>query len=57
MKNKREKSKISSEDLNRAVRKFVRDGGIIQKLPDQKSAGSKQVGGKWANTELGGEIY
>ena len=57
MKNKREKTKISSEELNRAVRKFVRDGGIIEKLPDQKSVGSKQVGGKWANTELGGEIF
>lgn len=56
MKNKREKTEISAEELNRAVRKFVRDGGIIQKLPDQKSAGPKQVGGKWANTELGGEI-
>ncbi len=56
MKNKQEKTEITAEELNRAVSKFIKDGGIIQKLPDQKCAGHKQVGGKWGNTEMGGEI-
>ena len=54
MKNKQEKTDITAEELNRAVNKFIRDGGIIEKLPDQKSVGHKKVGGKWANTEMGG---
>ncbi len=51
----KEKKKISEEELKRAVGKFIRDGGIIEKLPDQKSVTHKQVGSKWASTELGGE--
>lgn len=57
MKNKQGKAEITAEELNRAVGKFIKDGGIIEKLPDQKSAGHKKVGGKWANTEMGGEIF
>lgn len=57
MKNKQGKAEITAEELNRAVGKFIKDGGIIEKLPDQKSAGHKKVGGKWANTEMGGETF
>ena len=56
MKSKQIKIEVTADELKLAVRNFVKDGGIIQKLPDQKSASHKQVGGKWANTELGGAI-
>ncbi len=52
MKNKEEK--ISQEDLTRAVSKFIKEGGIIKKLPDQKTLVQNRVGGKWCSTEIGG---
>ena len=48
--------KISEEELNSAIRKFLQEGGIIQKLPDQKNVNSQAVGMRWNNSELGGEI-
>ena len=56
MKTKQENTKITDEELKRAVGKFVKDGGIIQKLPDQKSASHRLVGGKWSTTEMGSGI-
>ncbi len=49
------KKNISQEELQKAVSKFIKNGGIIQKLPDQKHVLQKLVGGKWRNTEMGGE--
>ncbi len=49
------KKEISHEDLKRAVTNFIKNGGIIEKLPDQKHVMQKLVGGKWRNTEMGGE--
>ena len=47
---------VSQEELQRAVNKFVKQGGIITKLPDQKSVAQNKVGGKYATTEWGGSI-
>ena len=49
------KNEISHEGLKRAVQKFIKAGGIIQKLPDQKNVEQKLVGGKWRSTEMGGD--
>lgn len=56
MKTKPEKKEICAEELKRAVKKFTKEGGIIERLPDEKSASHRQVGGKYVITELGGEI-
>ena len=47
---------ISEEELNRAVNKFIKEGGIIKKLPDQKAVAQNRVGGKWATTEWSTDI-
>lgn len=56
MKTKPGKKEISAKELKRAVKKFTKEGGIIERLPDEKSASHRQVGGKYVITELGGEI-
>ena len=48
---KESKPTISHEELQAAIRKFQKTGGIIQKLPDQKSYTHQGVGVKWANAE------
>ena len=50
------KIKISVEELQSAIQKFLKEGGIIQKLPEQKSRSLRMVGGKWNNSEIGGEL-
>lgn len=45
------KKTISHEELQAAIRKFQQSGGIIQKLPDQKSYSHQGVGVKFANVE------
>ncbi len=52
----KQKKKISQQELNLAVKKFVKEGGIIKKLPPQRSALQNLVGGKWGNTEIGGKL-
>jgi hypothetical protein len=49
--NMKESKTISQKDLQAAIRKFKENGGIIQKLPDQKSYTNQGVGVKWANVE------
>lgn len=46
---------ITEEVLNKAIQKFQKAGGIIRKLPDQKTGSNRMVGKKWANTEMGGD--
>lgn len=46
---------VSSEELNAAIQKFLKSGGIISKLPEQKAYGARHVGMKYNNTEMGGE--
>ena len=46
---------ITEEELKMAIRKFVKSGGIIRKLPAQKSGKSRMVGKKWGYTEMGND--
>ena len=48
------KRKISAEELQQAIRKFLEKGGNIQKLPEEKAAAGRMVGAKWNAAELGG---
>lgn len=47
--------KVSSMDVQAAIRKFMESGGIITKLPEQKAAGTRMVGRKWNTSEMAGE--
>ena len=53
MKHKRKgKPAISEHDLQKAIKKYLRGGGRIQKLPDQKTVSPSLVGSRWSNTEV-----
>ncbi|MCH7478253.1 MAG: hypothetical protein IIA14_09140 [SAR324 cluster bacterium] len=49
------KKDITTSDLEKAIRKFIKRGGIIRTLPPQKSA-SHTVGGRWCTSELGSQL-
>lgn len=49
------KKTITEEELNAAISHFLKNGGMIDKLPDEKTAGRMKVGHKYQATELGGE--
>lgn len=51
----RKEEKVSSTDVQSAIRKFIEAGGIITKLPEEKAAGGRMVGRKWNTSELAGE--
>ena len=51
----KENRKVSEAELQAAIRKFVDAGGMIKKLPDQKTSASQMVGMRWNNYEMGGE--
>lgn len=42
---------ITQEELEIAIRKFEKHGGIIRKLPDQKSVVQQAVSMKWGHGE------
>ncbi len=42
---------ITQEELQLALRAFEKRGGIIRKLPDQKTLGQQAVSMKWGNGE------
>lgn len=42
---------ITQEELQTAIRKFKQEGGIIQKLPAQKSIGQQAVSMKEGHAE------
>lgn len=42
---------VTHEQLQAAIRRFQENGGIIKKLPDQKSYTHQMVGMKWASLE------
>jgi hypothetical protein len=42
---------ITQEELQIAIRTFEKKGGIILKLPDQKTLGQQAVSMKWGHTE------
>ena len=47
---------ITEEELQNAFKKFLHSGGVIEKLPDEKTAANQKVGAKWSHTEIGGDI-
>jgi len=47
---------LTREELQKAIGKFINNGGIIQKLPDQKNVRQNRVGGKWGTSEMGGNV-
>ena len=46
------KTPISQEKLQQAVKKYLKSGGQIQKLPDEKIGSPALVGGKYNNAEV-----
>ena len=42
---------ITQEELEIAIRTFEKRGGIIRKLPEQKSIGQQAVNMKWGHGE------
>jgi hypothetical protein len=44
--------RISHEELSHAIAKYLRGGGRIVKLPEQKSLASARVGGHWNSSEI-----
>lgn len=50
------KEGITQEELERAIRKFLENGGRIDRLPDQKNIASRMIGGKWNTSELAGDL-
>jgi hypothetical protein len=50
------KKQITHDELQESIVKFIKKGGIIQKLPDQKTALQNRVGGKWGTSEMGGVV-
>lgn len=51
MKAPKDTKTVTHEQLQAAIRKFQENGGIIKKLPDQKSYTHQMVGTKWASLE------
>ncbi len=47
---------ITNTDLEKAIRKFIKSGGIIRTLPPQKAVSPSTVGGKWCTSELGSQM-
>lgn len=43
---------ISHEELQQAIAKYLRDGGRIEKLPEQKSVSSSLVGRRWSSSAV-----
>ena len=46
---------INQQEIQSAIHKFIESGGIIEKLPEQKTVKYKLVGSRWCTTEIGGE--
>lgn len=49
MKNKKV---ITEEDVQKALNKFVKDGGLIRQLPDQVTPRNLLVGARWGVYEV-----
>ena len=48
----KQKTIVTEQELNKAIQKFLEHGGIIQKLPEQKTYSSRQVGVKYGAADL-----
>ena len=47
----KKKSAVSEEEIQQALAKFLRRGGLINQLPDQFVPRNLMVGGKWGMYE------
>ena len=47
---------ISRDEIQRALNKFKKGGGLITQLPDQVAPRRNQVGGKWAAYETVSDV-
>lgn len=48
----REKKTITEEDVRAALKKFLRAGGLIKRLPDQVVPRNTLVGARWGMYEI-----
>jgi len=48
----KQKTVVTEQELNKAIQKFLDQGGIIEKLPEQKAYSSRQVGLKYGAADL-----
>ncbi|NIP73151.1 MAG: hypothetical protein GWO16_09055 [Gammaproteobacteria bacterium] len=48
--------RITDDEVQSAIRRFVQDGGIIRKLPAQKAVGARQIGKRWNTSEISGDL-
>lgn len=44
---KAKKATITEEDVQRALKKFIKDGGLIKQLADQVTPPNTLVGARW----------
>lgn len=49
---KKRPTPITQEMLQQAIAKYLRGGGRIQKLPEQKTGTTTLVGRRWSSTEI-----
>lgn len=49
---KKRNNLITHEALQQAISRYLKDGGRIVKLPQQKSISSALVGRRWSHTEV-----
>ena len=52
----KQKTIISEQELNKAIQKFLEQGGMIQKLPEQKAYSSRQVGVKYGAGDVSADM-
>jgi len=52
---KKNHKQISEKELGKAIQKFLEQGGMIKKLPDQKEYTSRPVGMKYGASGISGE--
>ena len=46
------KTPVTQAELQRAIMKYLKSGGRIQKLPDQKFVPPTVIGRRWSSTEM-----
>jgi hypothetical protein len=56
MANRKSKQAVSRADVDRAIRKFREQGGLIQRLPDELVAPRSLVGSKFGMYESAMEV-
>ena len=52
----KQKTIITEQELGKAIQKFLEQGGMIKKLPEQKAYTSRQVGLKYGAGDMTPEV-